>query len=877
MKICSLELENFRKFRKPITLDGFTDGLNIIVEPNEIGKSTLLEALRAAFFIRHSAKSELVRSFCPFGDDVAPKVSVTFDIGDQHWRLDKQFLKSPHIRLSGDDGRIESDAAEERLQTLLGFEKGNNRGSDPETRGALGLLWIEQASAFAAEPPGRVARDDIRAALEGEVGTILGGKRFDRVRARIEDAYAQLRTPRTGKATGRLAEAEAKLASAHADRADAQAKLSEYEESLAALEAAHTARRLIERDLADPEQVERRTKLTEELKLAENAQLRLSIAEAQHAEAETAAQAAQAQLDRLDDATRRFQTAEQTQVDAQFALEQQQVEYDAAAADELAKREAASQARTARTGADQALQEARRSTIEHTRHVAIERARERLAEVSTLEGMIADKRAIASSAVDDEQLQNLAALDRALAEARAVHAAGAVTVDIDLLSSTIVQIDGITAAPGRREVSKPVELHIPNVARIGIAPPAGARSAEAQLRSAEEALTAALAALDVASYPAAVARDQNARAAKQEIAALQRQIEANCPGDPALELKAGVEPLKVLLAGLSKDSEAPTASVDLVPIEATFESAREAEEIALAVLEEAQTALRTAELALARLDANHAAAVHGVSTARTLLDEQSAEERGVIEQSVERAREELGRRAAQLAEARATVANLDVDRIRRALSNIDVAERQASEERVQLVARIASLESLIAREGPKGPAGILAEAIEAEAQAEAEVARWTREADTLTLLRNALREAADDASRTFLGPVTRRAARYVNRILPNCDLTFDEEMGLTAIHRNGIEEACIDLSRGTQEQLAVLTRLAFADLLLDRGAPVSLILDDPLVYSDDGRLEVMTDILLEASKRMQVILLTCRAKAFRHVVGNRIMLDTSVN
>jgi len=53
---------------------------------------------------------------------------------------------------------------------------------------------------------------------------------------------------------------------------------------------------------------------------------------------------------------------------------------------------------------------------------------------------------------------------------------------------------------------------------------------------------------------------------------------------------------------------------------------------------------------------------------------------------------------------------------------------------------------------------------------------------------------------------------------------------------------------------------------------VSLILDDPLVYSDDGRLEIMTDILLEAAKRMQVILLTCRSKAFRHVVANRIVL-----
>ncbi len=97
-------------------------------------------------------------------------------------------------------------------------------------------------------------------------------------------------------------------------------------------------------------------------------------------------------------------------------------------------------------------------------------------------------------------------------------------------------------------------------------------------------------------------------------------------------------------------------------------------------------------------------------------------------------------------------------------------------------------------------------------------------------------------------------------------------MGLVGVRRDGFDEGCGDLSRGTQEQLAVLTRLAFADLLLDRKAPVSLILDDPLVYSDDARLEVMTDLLEEAGTRMQVILLTCRSKAFRHVAAHRIDL-----
>lgn len=108
--------------------------------------------------------------------------------------------------------------------------------------------------------------------------------------------------------------------------------------------------------------------------------------------------------------------------------------------------------------------------------------------------------------------------------------------------------------------------------------------------------------------------------------------------------------------------------------------------------------------------------------------------------------------------------------------------------------------------------------------------------------------------------------------MPGCDLTFSEDLALENVIRGGMSEGCANLSRGTQEQLAVLTRIAFADMLLEQGRPVSLILDDPLVYSHDARLDLMIEILAEAAERMPVILLTCRDRAFRHVPGNRVWL-----
>jgi predicted ATP-dependent endonuclease of OLD family len=83
LKIRRIKLANFRKFRAPFVVDGLVDGLNIIIEPNETGKSTLVEALRAAFFVRHSTKNQLAQSYVPQGEQVAPEVEVSFEANGQ--------------------------------------------------------------------------------------------------------------------------------------------------------------------------------------------------------------------------------------------------------------------------------------------------------------------------------------------------------------------------------------------------------------------------------------------------------------------------------------------------------------------------------------------------------------------------------------------------------------------------------------------------------------------------------------------------------------------------------------------------------------------------------------------------------------------------
>ena len=60
MKLRSLAVNQFKKFTVPTQLDGMVDGLNLVVGPNEMGKSTLLDALRAVLFERHASKARAI-------------------------------------------------------------------------------------------------------------------------------------------------------------------------------------------------------------------------------------------------------------------------------------------------------------------------------------------------------------------------------------------------------------------------------------------------------------------------------------------------------------------------------------------------------------------------------------------------------------------------------------------------------------------------------------------------------------------------------------------------------------------------------------------------------------------------------------------------
>ena len=141
------------------------------------------------------------------------------------------------------------------------------------------------------------------------------------------------------------------------------------------------------------------------------------------------------------------------------------------------------------------------------------------------------------------------------------------------------------------------------------------------------------------------------------------------------------------------------------------------------------------------------------------------------------------------------------------------------------------------------------------------------------LLRDTLTEA-DEASATHLGnalvePVSRRMGALTRGRYG--DIAIGAQLNATGIALAGGDRPFTSLSIGTQEQIALLLRLAIAEAL-----GTFLILDDQLTQSDTTRMNAMHGVLTEAAERVQVVIFTCHPDSYPLDAANVVDLTQHV-
>lgn len=189
----------------------------------------------------------------------------------------------------------------------------------------------------------------------------------------------------------------------------------------------------------------------------------------------------------------------------------------------------------------------------------------------------------------------------------------------------------------------------------------------------------------------------------------------------------------------------------------------------------------------------------------------------VAPEGVEVLREALARALADAAEAPQEAE--DVDGLTKALTaaeaDEEIARATAKAAHDLAVARenLASLNAAIAALAEEGIEERLSALADARVESEARATRYEAEVRALTRLRRALDEARTLAREAYFGPVLRELQPLLSILYPRAQLSIDDTSLLpTILTRNGQAESLDILSGGTREQVAMLTRLAFARL-----------------------------------------------------------------
>ena len=120
MKILRLKLEKWRGVESRDL--GFDKGVTLIEGPNEIGKSTIVEAIWYIFNVMDSSASVGVKAIEPKGQNVGSSVEIEVEVGDFHFVYAKTYNKGKETVLHVSKPRAEQLSgreAHERVEQIL--------------------------------------------------------------------------------------------------------------------------------------------------------------------------------------------------------------------------------------------------------------------------------------------------------------------------------------------------------------------------------------------------------------------------------------------------------------------------------------------------------------------------------------------------------------------------------------------------------------------------------------------------------------------------------------------------------------------------------------------------------------------------------------
>lgn len=877
MKLLSLRIENWKGVAKREL--ALAPGVNLIIGPNEVGKSTVAEALRLLFdpSVKSSSKKDEIKAAQPTGRDVGPEVEIEMEAGALRVRFLKRFLRKPATELRVLAPRAEQhtgDEAHQRFRELL---------EEHLDEALFRALWIEQGDKLRFDPKdgaGRWLAEALDRAVGGTASADVAA--HGDLLARAERERRRYYTLEKGQETN-------ELASATTAATRAREALLQLREEHARLERA----------------VERHAELDRAIAAARAATPRL-LADAEGAE--SARDAARA---------RRAEREVQERRVGELAAR------EIAARDELARREGdrqrarALESQLEAAGASVEAQRERAVELERARTAAVDaQARARGAHEQAQARVLAlevDRRGLQAELEKQRLAEQLAELQRLARRAEELHAAARPELSEDLftkLHSALAAREGLLArlagsAPGIElralralelrwdgaprslaagetldaRATSDLEIELPGFARFAVRVEHLGADTRAKLARAEEEIRAHSAALGVREPAVAEELRASLLRARAELQQVQQSLRARVaarPGAPsAAEAEAGLRAeLEVLERKIAdwrrtRDAALPLAA-DLASAEVELGAAARAREERLAEVEARANELREAERRAAQ-QAQESAKLGGAleATRQELAKAEAALAASRARRSDEELRAALleAREAHQRAElalerSKAELAHLDVEMLEKLATKAREACEQKRKELEGASLERASCAGALEAAGGRGLGEIVEEAEARAEETAAERERTLRRARAAKRLHEALLAQRDASAAARRRPLEQRIARLGRHVFgPSFEIELDEELHLATCTRDGVRLPVALLSFGTQEQLDLLLRLAVAESVAEQGG-VPLLFDDTLGSADPDRTRALARLLALAGEQLQILVLTCHPERF---------------
>lgn len=885
MRLKRLKVKDFRGI-DDLDVEFAEAGVTIVEGRNEIGKTSMADALWQLLDEKDSSGKRSVKATQPVGRDVGPLVEAELAIGPYRLTYRKQWIR---------DRLTELEISAPQPQKLTGDEAHNRMTEILESETDIALFWalryqqgvgINQAEL--ADAPSLLAALD--AAAGGAGAGASGPDAPDALFERVDEERLKYFAP-AGAVRGSRKEKKAELDRLAEEVSEAEAEIRDLDD--AAERRVRIEEEIRELELGAPALSEKLTECKQHLEASKDLQRKVEQVQNVVLTAEAEAQSTRAAADMRADLKRRAESATEdlAKIDREIeltapALAEARAGFEAAEA-------AAAEAKQGVSEAETLVAERKSLADLFELRLARDQFQERAEQVREADDAIAAaQKFLVGCRIDGAAIDEIEQAKEALAVARGRAEAGHARLQLEALRPTTFEIDGEThdGVPGRaveRSVAHAVRATIGDLARVTVTPPEGSGEAEAELERAERRLAELLSAAEVESVTAAhEALAERSRQEGAEANAEERRTKALrdlSAAELGAKLERSEERLAVLEAEHDGDalegSSREAAIAETAAASEQLDRARVAADGASTKVEAARRGLQAhSEGEIKLRTRREAATTEAQERAGELARSRAQVSDDDLVTKADQAEERLAGARSELERAEAELEAADPESAKALVSNAEAAlERHRNDLKNSEVER-ATVQATLDKGGLQGLSDRRSEAEAKREDLKREVDSEDRRAAAVKRLYEVLARKRAEAQRAFAGPFSDKINSYA-RILFGPDVAIkidDQKLAIESRSLGGTTIAFEALSGGAKEQLAVLTRLACAALVssaADDGSPggVPVIIDDALGYSDPDRLEKLGAAFSVAGRDCQVIVLTCEPNRYREVGDAKVV------